>query len=284
MTPSFDGFFGALFQILLLTLAIHRFLRFFRGTRSAQMLLGLAVGLSATLFLTAVFRLDVIGWLLRWLFLSLSLALVVIFQPEIRHALAHLGSWRFAVETETSRKDRVEKIATAVERLALLRHGAIIAIERNMKLRSYEEGGIRLEAPLNADLLASIFYPNAPLHDGGVTIVGNTIYAVRCVFPPSETPLSELKGLENRGTRHRAALGLSEQTDAVVVVVSEETGEIRIFCESHYTPPLSPRNLRRFLGATTPAKVTDTWRRFLALGEEDGGETPPPPPTPEAHA
>ena len=267
------------FQILLLAGAVFllgKFLRVFRGMPGGRMLLGM-VGAFAGMSLLAMFlHLDVVLGLLKYLAYILGGLLLVIFQPELRRALLHLLN-RFGAEEKNARDDRLEKIAIAVERLAALRHGAILAIERSDKLRDYEEGATILDAPLQPDLLASIFYPNAPLHDGGVTIIGDLIHAARCVFPISEDPLSSKKGLEARGTRHRAALGLSEQTDAAVIVVSEETGEIRIFNDGHFTPPLNPRNFRRCLRAVMPRGITGVWPELFpagggGLGESAGGK------------
>lgn len=260
------NFLGAVLQILVITVAVHQLIRLFRGTRSAQILLGAVIVLIPALFFTQWLHLDVLAWVFKWVLLYLAFAPLVIFQPELRRALARLGRHGFAQESREKRKDRVELLATAAERLSARNHGAIIAIERNDKLGEYESTATILDAPLQLDLLVSIFFPNAPLHDGGVIIRGDQIHAARCIFPLAE---SDDPHLVRHGMRHRAALGLCEATDALVLVVSEETGEIRIYCEKHATKPLDPHNLRRCLAAALPAEVTEAWRFLRTLGVDD---------------
>ncbi len=259
-------FLGAALQILLITVAVHQLIRLFRGTRSAQILLGVVIVLIPVLFFTQWLHLDVLAWVFKWVLLYLVFAPLVIFQPELRRALARLGRGGFAQESKEKRQDRVELLASVAERLSSRHHGAIIAIERNDRLGEYESNATIIDSPLQPDLLVSIFFPNAPLHDGGVIVKGDRIHAARCIFPLAE---SNDPHLVRHGTRHRAALGLCEATDALVLVVSEETGEIRIYCEKHATKPLDSHNLRRCLAATLPAEVTEAWRFLLSLGVDD---------------
>ena len=266
MHGAVGTFLRATLQILVITFALHQLIRLFRGTRSAQILLGVVVALIPVLFFTQWLHLDVLAWIFKWVLLYLAMASLVIFQPELRRALAQLGRHGFAQESKEKRKDRVELLAAAVERLSARRHGAIIAIARNDRLDEFESTATILDAPLQLDLLVSIFFPNAPLHDGGVIVNGDTIHAARCIFPLAE---DDDPRLVRHGTRHRAALGLCEATDALVLVVSEETGEIRIYCEKHATRPLDPHNLRRCLAAALPAEVTEAWRFLLSLGVDD---------------
>ena len=276
MPGHFGDFLSNVVQVLILTFAIHKILRLFRGTRSAQIVVGIALIAAAALLALSLVNLDVVAFLLKWIIIYLAIVAAVIFQPELRHGLARIGSaWRKTVsESDESRLHRIEMIAAACERLSSHRHGALIAIERKDRLRGYEEHGTRLDVPIRTELLTSIFFPNAPLHDGGVTIVGDTISAARCVFP-----LTQTRDVGTFGTRHRAAIGLSEETDAVVVVVSEETGAIRIVCEGRYTQPLNYARLVRYLKAVMPLNVTDTWRRlgetFMKGEEEQSAEAVP---------
>lgn len=264
---------GDVVQILILAAAIYQTLKLFRGTRSAQILLGLAILLLGLIGITMLFRFDVLGWLLRTLLLYLAFALLVIFQPEVRRGLALLGRSRSVFETPAARATVVDRIVQAVERLARLHYGALIAIEREIRLRDYEETGTHLDAPLVAELLATIFYPHTPLHDGGVIVSGNRLAAARCVFP-----LSARDDLGPFGTRHRAAIGLSEETDAVIVVVSEETGSVGLAFQGRLYRSLTSRRLTRYLTALLPENRTaEAWRRALDIfGAEPDKETAGP--------
>jgi diadenylate cyclase len=172
-----------------------------------------------------------------------------------------------------------DQLVSIVTRLAARRHGALLAIERDIALKSFLESGVAIDAPLEPDLLLTIFFPRTPLHDGGVILRGDRVLAARCVFP-----LSQRLDLDGElGTRHRAALGLSEETDAVVVVVSEETGAISIAHDGRLFRRLNPEKLRRYLAALLPERrVRDlAWRRVVEnfvmgdnrrhRGDEEGG-------------
>ncbi len=267
-------------QILILAAAIYQTLKLFRGTRSAQILLGLAIVLLGLIGITMLFRFDVLGWLLRTLLVYLAFALLIIFQPEVRRGLALLGRRRSVFEATTTRATTVDRIVQAAERLARLRYGALIAIEREIRLRDYEETGTHLDAPLVPELLATIFYPHTPLHDGGVIISGDRMAAARCVFP-----LSARDDLGPYGTRHRAAIGLSEETDAVVVVVSEETGSVGLAFQGRLFRNLTSRRLTRYLTALLPEdRTAEAWRRALDLfGAEPDKETAGPEDTHAPH-
>lgn len=252
---------GDVLQIVILAVAIFFIFDLFRGTRSAQMLLGLTMVLLGLIALTMFFKFEVLGWLLRKLPLYMAFALVMIFQPEIRQALAIIGRRR---STLIWNKDvmvtRVDHLVTAAEELARTRTGALIAIEREISLDGYRQNGTQLNAPLVPKLLTSIFFPRAPLHDGGVIIRGNTILAARCIFP-----LQTAESVQNFGMRHRAALGLSEETDAIVIIVSEERGTISLAFQGRLLHDLTTQNLGRYLKALTPKEgFMDAWRSILA--------------------
>ena len=265
-------------QILILATGLYYAFRLVRGTRSAQMLLGLGMVLLAVIGLTIVLNLDVLAWLLGALSVYVAVSLVVIFQPEIRRALAMVGGGALVGGGAPRRAPVADQLVFVVTRLAGRRHGALLAIERDIALKSFVESGVAIDAPLVPDLLLTIFYPRTPLHDGGVILCGDRVLAARCVFPLTQR--SDLDG--ELGTRHRAALGLSEETDAVVIVVSEETGAISIAHEGRLFRELSPEKLRRYLSALLPERrVRDiAWRRAVEefvmgddqRGRDDAGE------------
>jgi diadenylate cyclase len=249
---------SSILQILVLTVMYYYIFLFFRGTRGAQVLVGFVLLLAILIGLTHVFSLKELSWLLGQIFFFLGFALLVIFQPEIRRALAELGRQPvFAVSRE--KRNVVDHIVSAVMQLSESRVGALIAVEREIGTRTLQEAGTRLDAPVVPELLASLFFPHTPLHDGGVIISGNRIAAAGCVFPLSQN--MELH--RQLGTRHRAAVGLSEETDAVVVVVSEETGAISVCYRGRLSRGLDEDRLRRFLTAllVKDQKSESPWRR-----------------------
>lgn len=250
--------FSSVFQILVLALAYYYIFLFFRGTRGAQVLIGFVLVLAILLGLTNIFNLEALNWLLRQMLVFLGVAVLVIFQPEIRRALAELGKQPvFSVSKE--RRTVVDHLVQAVTLLSEHRVGALIAVEREIGTRSVQETGTRLDAAVSPELLASVFFPHTPLHDGGVIIQGNRMVAAGCVFPLSHNV--ELH--KQLGTRHRAAVGLSEETDAVVVAVSEETGAISVCYRGRLSRGLDRERLERFLHALLvkgPA-ADSPWRR-----------------------
>lgn len=211
-------------DILIVAALFYRLLMLVRGTRSAQMLVGLAflvvVGLIARYF-------DLLA--VRWIVDSLKtvwvIAFVILFQPELRHALAQFGRTRYF--RSFLRGDGfgvLGEVVRAVESLAQRRHGALIVMERNVGLRNFVETGTRIDAKVTAELLVTLFSPGSPLHDGAVIVREDSIVAASCILPLSANPLTAI----SLGTRHRAAIGLSEETDAAVIVVSEQTGSISV--------------------------------------------------------
>jgi len=221
----------AVVEIAILWVVFYRVLLFFEGTRAFQVLRGITY-LIIALLLSQILGFEVLNWLLRNFFSIWIIVIVVIFQHELRSGLARLGQQHlFTISLgEPEIKALVGEIADTVYHLAHRRHGCLIAIEREMKLDLYIESGIVLDSRVSSELLQTIFIPGTPLHDGGVVIRGERIAASSCLFPLSDNPTVG----KTVGTRHRAALGLSEHTDAVVVLVSEETGEISIAFEGHF--------------------------------------------------
>ena len=251
------GMIGML-EILILACGFYFILLFFQETRSIKVFLGLLIVLLIAIVLTRLFHIYALNWLLRRLSVSLALALLVIFQPEIRRALAEIGRQPFLSAPAKSR-DYVDGIVEAVVLLAERRIGALIAIERSETTKAIQETGVALDAKVNADLLATIFFPHTPLHDGGVIISDTRIVAAGCLFPLcQEAELS--RGL---GMRHRAAMGLTEETDAIAIVVSEETGTISISTRGRLSRDFDEERLRRFLAGVLnkDSAATSRWTR-----------------------
>jgi diadenylate cyclase len=258
MEPVLDfirNHWKAAFEILLLAAVFYYFLLLFRGTRGAAVLSGFVIVLLGVFGLTQIFQLDVIGWILGRFLAFLAIAVLVIFQPELRRALAQLGSKQFFAATR-QRGELIDVLVETVRSLSAKRCGALMAVEREIGFRGVAETGVPIESRATPELLATIFTPNTPLHDGGVILRGDRVVAASCVFP-----LTQRQGLSsNIGMRHRAAIGLTEETDAVVVVVSEETGEISVAHRGHLVQGLDVEGLRAFLATTlTPGTRRGGW-------------------------
>lgn len=220
ITPGFRD----IVEILIVAFLIYRLLLFLAGTKALQILLGL-IFLVLVYFVAVILKLDMITTLLGFVFTYGAFAAVVVFQPELRHALARMGgSSAIRFLSQTNDRAIADEVAEAAGRLARNGTGAIIAVEGETPLNDYIESGTEMEAAVTADLLATIFTPYSPLHDGAVIIRGGQILAAGAVLPLTQFPVTD----RSLGTRHRAALGLSEETDAIVVVVSEETSKISI--------------------------------------------------------
>ena len=212
-------------DIAIVSFLLYELLLLIRGTRAVQMALGGGL-LLLLFFLSQWLQLETVNWVIRNLAAYVVFAIIVLFQADIRRALAHLGRapfFRYFAKTESA-EESVEELVVATTMLSAQRIGAIIAIERQIGLRNYIEGGIPLDATVTYDLLTSIFQPNSPLHDGAVIVQGNRIAAAACFLPLSVNP----RVSRELGTRHRAALGLTEENDAVAIVVSEESGAISL--------------------------------------------------------
>lgn len=252
------------FEILLLAAAIYYFLLLFRGTRGAAVLTGFIIALLVVAGVTQVFQLDVLNWILSRFLALLAVAVLVIFQPELRRGLAQLGSQN-PFSSSRLRVELVDVLVETAHSLAQKRCGALIAVEREIGFRGVAETGVAVDAKATPELLTTIFFENTPLHDGGVVIRGDRIAAAACIFP-----LTQREGLSTQlGMRHRAAIGLSEETDALVVAVSEETGDISVAAHGDLKRGLDEDALREFLSRTLASSarrgfgVTDATRRFL---------------------
>ena len=210
-------------EILILAAVFYFLVKFFRGTRGAAILTGLAILFAFLMVITKFTNLLILNWLLQKLMVYLALALIVIFQPEIRRALARLGR-RGHFMAGKARNALADPVTEAVVLLASRKIGALIAIEREVETKTIQNTGTAMNSEVSTELLTSIFYPGTPLHDGGVIISEDRIAAAGCVFPLTQTD----NLTRDLGTRHRAAIGLTEETDTMVIVVSEETGVISI--------------------------------------------------------
>ena len=248
-------------EILILTVGIYYALRFIRGTRGEPVVAGFLVALLTFAVVTYLLDLKVLQWLLGAFFAFFIVAVVVIFQPELRRMLAQLGNLPIFA-TAHEQRENIEVIVQTVERLSEVRIGALIAIEQAIQLQEAVESGIIVDCEATPEMLETIFFPNNAIHDGGVIIKGDRIAFAACIFP-----LTRRQDLnKSLGTRHRAAIGLSEETDAVVVVVSEENGAISHSYKGHLVRNVSLEELRAFLTTVIvqPAKTRNWigWLRF----------------------
>jgi uncharacterized protein (TIGR00159 family) len=230
-------------DILIVAFIVYQLLQFIRGTHAVQMALGGLV-LVILYWASQWFNLETVNWLLRTFLPYVVFGIIVVFQTEIRKVLAHLGKTPLLGAFATTRTEEViDEIVLAATTLAAQRTGAILVIEREMGLRSYIETGIALDALLTYDLLISIFNPGTPLHDGAVVIQGNRVAAAACFLPLTVNPALS----RELGSRHRAAIGVTEDTDALAVVVSEETGGISVVVGGNIRRNVDGRALKQAL-------------------------------------
>ena len=232
----------SILDIMLVAILIYQFLVLVRGTRAAPMLVGVAT-LGLAFYFARLGDLRTLNWLLSTLLPFVVFALIVVFQSEIRHALANLGSRISLMRSSSSVADVYDDIVLAANLFSQNQTGALIVIEREIGLRTYIESGVSLDARLSYDLLATIFRPSAPLHDGAVIVQRDRIAAAACFLPLSMNPVLSTQ----LGTRHRAAIGITEETDAVAVIISEETGMISMAVAGSIERELTVERLRERL-------------------------------------
>jgi diadenylate cyclase len=233
-------------DILVVSILVYEVLTLIRGTRAMQMALGGGV-LIALFYGSRWAQLETVNWLIRNMFGYVVFAVIVLFQSDIRRALAHLGRapfFRYFAKAESA-EESIEELVVAATMLSAQKVGAIIAIERQIGLRNYIEGGIPLEAVLTYDLLISIFQLSSPLHDGAVIVQEDRIAAAACFLPLTVNPRLS----KELGSRHRAAIGLTEENDSIAIVVSEQTGGISIVADGDIERGISPDQLRARLRA-----------------------------------
>jgi diadenylate cyclase len=233
-------------DIALMSVILYRLLLILKGTKAVQMLIGLGILLLASVA-SRYLELYTIDWLVQSFWAQIVIAIIVLFQPEIRRALAHIGEAQFLTFTKAEELKSLEEIVRASISLANRKIGALIVIERDTSLKDFIEVGTPLDAKVSRELLASIFHPTSPIHDGAVIIKGNRIAAAGCFLPI--TLSSELS--KSLGTRHRAGIGLTEETDAIAIIVSEETGFISMAMDGKLDTKLDMGTMRD--------KLTDTF-------------------------
>lgn len=246
MLDYIGSFWKPMLEIAILWYVYYMILVFIKQTKAFQVLKGLIV-LIILIFITTTFlaqRLELytLNWIIEKFFALLILAFLVIFHPELRQGLARIGE-QGLLSTFIIEEHVIEEIVNASFLLSKKKIGAIMAVERTNTLKPYTETGIILDARVSPELLTTVFMPGTPLHDGGVVIRGERMVAGGCLFPLSDNPRIS----RSLGTRHRAAIGLTEQTDAIVVVVSEETGAVSIAINGRLTRDLDKEGLERVL-------------------------------------
>jgi diadenylate cyclase len=239
-------------EVAIVSFAIYRVLVLVYRTRAMQVLVGIIV-LAVTYGVAYLLHLAMIVYLLTLVFSYGAIALLVVFAPELRAALAQIGrSPMSRFFTHMEKNEIADEVADAVERLSRSGIGAIIAVERDVSLEEYVQSGSAMHATVSADLLATIFTPYSPLHDGAVLIRGDTIIGAGCILPLSQATIID----RSLGTRHRAALGLSEETDALVVVVSEETAAITVAANGRLWREVAPLQVRDLVAGRPLAQLS----------------------------
>ena len=241
MPHSFLFLWRPVLEILFIWILLYSIIRFFQGTRAMQVLMGLVI-LAILFNIAKALELNTINWVLTKLFAVGVVAFLIIFQPELRRGLARIGQ-NTMFSPFLKKGGTIDELVQACEHLSRSKIGALLAIEREVGLKNYIESGLLLDAKVSAELLITLFFPNTPTHDGGVIIQGERVAACGSLFPLSQNP--ELS--RALGTRHRAAVGLTEESDAAVIVVSEETGAISVSVYGKLTRDLDPEGLRRVL-------------------------------------
>lgn len=231
-------------EITILWFVFYRILVFFEGTRAFQVLKGLTI-LLVFFLIAQILALDILNYLLTKFFALSIIGLMIIFQQELRQGLARLGQrhlFSFVLE-ESKVIEVIDELTAAVFKMSREKIGGLIAIERETKLSTYIESGVLIDSRLSAELIQSIFNPHSPIHDGGIIARGDRLIAAACLFPLSDNPNFN----KILGTRHRAALGITEQTDSLVLVVSEETGEISVASDGRFIPVINKERLFNIL-------------------------------------
>ena len=258
-------------DILLVTMIFFALLSWLRDTQAMVSLRGVILIVVALILLTSLVDLPAFSWLVRNSIPALLLAIPVVFAPEIRRALERIGRAgnlipTFGKTTETDFEQSIHAVVTAAARLSARQHGALIILQRLDNLDEYIESGVRMNAIVTAELLLQIFYPNTPLHDGAAILSGTRLVAAACVMPLSSSGILNRSPDRQMGLRHRAALGISEESDAIAVVVSEETGAISIAHAGRMIRRIDPERLENILLAFfRPSSVDQNIKWFERL-------------------
>jgi diadenylate cyclase len=268
---TFSSVWRPAVEIAILSVAIYYAFSFVRGTRGWPVVIGFVVVLLTLGVVATLLDLKVLLWILKTIYAFFAIAVLVIFQPELRRMLAELGNLPLFGTTHEQREN-IEVVIQTVERLADVRIGALIAIEQAIQLQEAVESGVVVDCEATPEMLETIFFPNNAIHDGGVILKGDRIAQAACIFP-----LTQRQDLnKSLGTRHRAAIGLSEETDAVVVVVSEETGAISTAYKGQFVRGVSLEELRAFLTSLLITRKKD--RGWIEWVRSHTGQKISPPP------
>ena len=253
-------------EYLIIAFVIYKILYYLRGTRAVNVLAGLIVAFLALSIIAESLSLNVLSWLLDGFLSLMAITIIVIFQPELRRAFAQLGSYTFFQRNR--KRETIHELVAAVESMASRKTGAILVVERRIGMRAIVEDAVKLDCKLNNLLIQSIFFPNSPLHDGAIIVRNDRIVAARAILPLSR----DANLARTIGTRHRAALGITEETDAAVVVVSEETGDISIACRGVIMRGISAQSLENELNKllVSSANAADSLTDILAWDEKEG--------------
>jgi diadenylate cyclase len=278
-------------EIAVLAVAFYFILNFIRGTRGAGILKGVVflftVAFLGTMWLTEILKLHHIKQMLAYVLSGSAVALIILFAPELRRGLAHLAQSPFLSPLLRGQSSRVvDELVNAAVKLSKNRIGALVAIERDVRLVEYVENGVQIDARLTSELLETIFYPGSALHDGAVILQNDRVSAAACLLPLTDDPTLS----KSMGTRHRAAIGISDETDAIALVVSEETGRISLAADGKLTGDLTRESLHKLLDdlfmrreRTTIAirRAQEAADTKPSIRRPDGpGEASPPPSSP----
>ena len=248
-----------LLDILIVSILVYELLKLIRGTRAVQMAVGITA-IVALFYLSTGLQLETVNWLIRNVVGYVVFAAIVLLQADIRRALVHFGRGRLfrRFDRKAADEETIEELVVATTTLSAKTVGAIIVIERSIGLRNYIESGIPLDAKLTYDLLVSVFQPSSPLHDGAVIVQGDRVAAAACFLPLTINP----KLSRELGSRHRAAIGVTEENDAVAIVVSEETGKISIVEDGELEHDIDAERLRvRLRSVVTLRRATGKQRQ-----------------------
>jgi len=234
-------------EILILWAGLYLLFRAFRSSRGANIFLGIGVTLLSLTIIAELLDLRVVEWIMTRVVALLAFGLIVIFQPELRSAFARIGSTRWFGLNLTKNEEFLDELIGTVEALSKKRHGALIALEQSVGLSDYMDTGVEVDAVFSKTLVECIFQPNTTLHDGGLFISKDRVVAAGCLFPVSQRELSD----RSIGLRHRAGIGLSEETDAIAIIVSEETGKISIATDGNLKLGMTLQDFRSHLEELT---------------------------------
>lgn len=254
-------------DIVIVALIMYLAFLSIRGTRAVQLLWGIGVVIFVLVTISSFFQLTTLNWLIKNSIPALLVSIPVIFQPELRRILERLGraggimSLSLGNDNGDPELVTIDELARACARMAERRHGALIVLERKTGLQDYVDTGVQLDGRVTAEMLVTIFFPNTPLHDGAVIVRGNRVVAAACILPLAEN-ITEYPKL---GTRHRAAVGITEETDALAIVVSEQTGTISLAQNGHLSRSYDEVRLKNVLLSTYHARIERTrpfWQRM----------------------